>query len=83
MKFVDMNDDHVYTLSDLKADWETFRVEDPENHASDFTTEFFEILMATVNGRNDCRIVGPTPNEVGNYIDNLRTRIWNRNGWGD
>ena len=83
MTLVDMNDNRVYTLSDLKADWETFKDEDPDNHASDFTTEFFEILMATVNGRNDLEIVGPTPGEVGNYINSLRTRIWNRNRWGD
>lgn len=75
MTLVDMNDDQVYTLSDLKADWETLKDEDPDNHAQNFTTELFEILMATVNGRNDLEIVGPTPAAVSRIIENMRQRI--------
>ena len=62
----------VYGLSDLKADWERFRKEDPENHATDFKTELFEILMATVNGRNDLEIIGMTPAEQEKMIARLR-----------
>ena len=58
MKFIDLNDDRVYTLQDLRRDWAQFREEDPENHATDFKTELFEILMATINGRNDLEILG-------------------------
>ena len=57
MKFIDLNDDRVYTLQDLRRDWAQFREEDPENHAPDFKTELFEILMATINGRNDLEIL--------------------------
>ena len=75
MKFLDLNDGRVYTLSGLKKDWETFRAEDPENHAPDFKTELFEILMATINGRNDLEIIGPTPRETSNIILRLRAQL--------
>lgn len=81
MKFIDLNDDHIYTIADLKKDWREFREEDPENHADRFKIEFFEILMATVNGRNDLEIIGLTPREVSNYIVRLRSEIWQEEGW--
>ena len=81
MKFIDLNDDRVYTIADLKKDWQEFRAEDPENHADRFKIEFFEILMATVNGRNDLEIIGLTPREVSNYIVRLRSEIWQEEGW--
>ena len=81
MKFIDLNDDHVYTIADLKKDWQEFREEDPENHADRFKIEFFEILMATINGRNDLEIIGLTPREVSNYIIRLRSEIWQEEGW--
>ena len=75
MKLIDLNDDRVYTIEDLKREWETFRKEEPWNHADDFKTELFEILMATVNGRNDMEILDATPDEVEQYINNLRKEI--------
>ena len=75
MKFIDLNDDRVYTPADLKRDWAQFREEDPENHAARFQIEFFEILMATINGRNDLEIVGLTPREVSNFIISLRAQL--------
>ena len=75
MKFIDLNDDRVYTIADLKKDWQEFRAEDPENHADRFKIEFFEILMATINGRNDLEIIGLTPREVSNYIISLRAQL--------
>lgn len=77
MRFIDLNDDHIYTLADLKKDWQEFRAEDPENHAPDFKTELFEILMATVNGRNDLEIVGLTPRQTSNLIIRLRAQLLN------
>lgn len=77
MRFIDLNDDHTYTLADLKKEWEELRAADPENHAQDFKTEFFEILMAAVNGRNDLEIIGPTPGETSNIIIRLRTQLLN------
>lgn len=81
MKFIDLNDDHIYTIADLKKDWQEFRAEDPEKHADRFKIEFFEILMATINGRNDLEIIGLTPREVSNYIISLRSKIWKEEGW--
>ena len=75
MKFIDLNDDRVYTVADLKREWEVLRTEDPENHAESFQIELLEILMATINGRNDLEIIGMTPQEVSNYIIRLRDRV--------
>ena len=75
MQFIDLNDEQVYTPADLKRDWTQFRAEDPENHAERFKIEFFEILMATINGRNDLEITGLTPRETSNLILRLRAQL--------
>ena len=75
MKLVDRNDDREFSLVDLKRDWRKFRQEDPVNHLPEFKAEFFDILMATINGRNDLEIVGITPKEVSNYIIKLRKEV--------
>ena len=85
MKFIDLNDDRVYTLQDLRRDWAQFREEDPENHAPDFKTELFEILMATINGilmatingRNDLEIIGMTHREISSLTLRLRAQLLN------
>lgn len=77
MKFVDLNDNSVITLSEIRKDWADARAEDPENTAPDFLTEIFEILVATVNGHNDLEIVGPTPRETDRLIQRLRARLLN------
>ena len=75
MGFLDLNNGIVFTLSEIKREWEAFRKEDPYNHAEDFTTELFEILMATVNGRNDLEITGLTPKELSNVIIRMRGKV--------
>lgn len=77
MQFIDLNDDRVYTIADLKKDWQEFRAEDPENHAPDFKTELFEILMATINGRNDLEILGMTHREISSLTLRLRAQLLN------
>lgn len=77
MRFIDLNDDHIYTLANLQKDWQTLRAEDPENNAPDFRTELFEILMAAVNGRNDLDIIGLTPRETDRLITRLRAQLLN------
>lgn len=79
MKLVEIDTGRAISLPELRRDWQTFRTDDPFNHADDFTTELYEILMATVNGRNDCDIVGLTPTETSNYILALRDKIEGRN----
>ena len=77
MRFSDLNDKSITTFSEIRRDWADARADDPENTAPDFLTEIFEILMATVNGRNDLEIVGPTPREVNRLILKLRARLLN------
>ena len=75
MKFIDLNDDREYTVADLKRDWAQFRQEDPDNHAVSFRIEFFEILMATINGRNDLEILGMTHREISSLTLRLRAQL--------
>ncbi len=75
MKFIDLTDGREFTLADLKRDWTGFREEGPWNHAADFRTEFFEILMATVNGLNELEIIGMTPRETDRLIRRLRAAL--------
>ena len=77
MQFIDLNDDRVYTLQDLHRDWAQFRQEDPDNHAASFRIELFEILMATINGRNDLVITGLTHQEISNITLRLRAQLLN------
>ena len=72
MRFKDLNDGRPYTLSDLRKDWLALRREEPENHAESFGIEMLEILMATVNGRNDLEIIGMTQRETDRLITRLR-----------
>ncbi len=81
MQFIDLNDTRVYTLQDLHTDWQEFREEDPENHADCFQIEFHEILMATINGRNDLEILGLTHREVSDLTLRLHSKIWKEKGW--
>ena len=77
MQFIDLNDHSVTTLSEIRRDWLESRTADPENTAPDFKTEIFEILMATVNGRNDLEIVGLTHRETDRLIQRLRAQLLN------
>ena len=77
MKFIDLYDGREYTAADLKRDWTQFREEDPENHAASFRIELFEILMATINGRNDLVITGLTHQEISNITLRLRAQLLN------
>ena len=77
MRFIDLNDHSVTTLSEIRRDWAAAHAVDPENTAPDFKTEIFEILMATVNGRNDLEIAGLTHCETDRLIQRLRAQLLN------
>lgn len=79
MRLVEIDTGRAISLPEIRRDWQTFRADNPSNHADNFTTELYEILMATVNGRNDFDIVGLTPTETSNYILALRDKIEGRN----
>ena len=78
MQFIDTNDRKTYTLSEIRKEWELLRNQEPENHAQDFRTELFEILMATVNGRNDLEVIGLTHRETDRLINRLRAQLLNQ-----
>lgn len=71
MYFVDILIDKKLTLSDLKNDYEEAREEYPESYPDDFRTQLREIILATINGRNELIIVGPTPKETEQFVKRL------------
>lgn len=79
MRLKEIDTGRELTLPELRREWQEFRAEDPDNHAVDFMTELYDILMATVNGRNDCDIVGLTPSETSDYIITIRKAMKGRN----
>ncbi|MBR6029404.1 MAG: hypothetical protein IKP40_09965 [Clostridia bacterium] len=82
MRFIDLNDGRVSTPASLKKEWELLRAEEPWNHAPGFRIELLEILLATVSGRNDLSIVGPTPRETVRYIQRLQAQLLKSTGHG-
>ena len=72
MKFIDKYDNKEYSMIDLFNDYNIFKKEEPYNHCVNFTSELFEIILASINGRNDLEIIGLTPNELSNYILKLK-----------
>ena len=75
MILVDTCSGERFTMRTLRHEYDLYKYEDPWNHARNFKTELYEILMASVNGRNDFDIVGPTPAEVFRYILRLRSNL--------
>ena len=77
MTFKDMGSwkEEVYTTTDIYNQWKEFKEEDPFNHSNYFINEMYEILMATVNGRNDLIITDKTPEEVARLISKLREKV--------
>lgn len=78
MTLYDRNADRTITINELHDEWKQFKEEEPWNHADDFMSELYVILMDTVNGRNDCDIVGLTPSETCDYIITIRHAIRRR-----
>lgn len=75
MRLKEIDTGREFTLPELHREWREFRAEDIVNHADNFPTELYEILMATVNGRNDCEVIGLRPTELEGFITALRTTI--------
>ena len=75
MKLYDENSEKLYSLPELKTEYQALRKTDKYNHADSFKVEFFNILMATVNGRNDCQVVGLLPAELSSYIIRIRSGL--------
>lgn len=63
-------------LKQLKADWERGRIEDPDNFFDPFFGWYLlEVIMATINGRNDLKLIGMTPDEVYRMVMRLRKKV--------
>ena len=75
MLMQDLDDGKTYTLPDLYRDWKEFQAEDPVNHAYTFKRELFEILDATLRGRNDLEIVSPTGPELMRFYNRLLKEV--------
>lgn len=73
MYLVDLWTDEKLSLQKLHDDWLEFKKEDPVNHAETFILEFFQILDATLRGRNDYEIEGLTGAEVLRMYEKLIT----------
>ena len=71
----DICSDKDISLLELYNDYIRFKSEDTYNHADNFKTEYHEILMATINGRNDFDIVGYTGKEISNIIFRIRKTL--------
>ena len=75
MLLKDLWNEELYTLPRLYRDWQEFRKEDPINHADNFKRELFEILDATLRGRNDLEIVSPTGPELMRFYNKLLKEV--------
>lgn len=74
MTFLDKYTDKAYSLQDMKSAYSVFSVADPDNHAATFQLELVNIIVDTINGRNDITIVGLTDNELFNFTGKLITK---------
>ena len=75
MRLYDMDSEKEFSLSELKADYIELSKAEPWNHADNFSAELYVLLMDTINGRNNCEIMGYTGKEISNLILSLRSRI--------
>ena len=75
MYLVDLNDGKMYGLPALHAEWQELRKEDPANHSDTFKREFFDILDATLRGRNDMDIAGLTAPETFRLFTRLMKEV--------
>lgn len=75
MKLYDIDADKFLTLADLKRDFITLSASEPWNYANNFKAQLFVLMMDTINGRNNCDIIGPTPKETDRIIFKLRKEV--------
>ena len=77
MRFIDLNDGSVSTLSQIHRDWLESHANGPDNTAPDSRTGIFETLMGTVNDRNALEIVSLIPRKTSMLIQRLRAQLLN------
>ena len=75
MLFYDMDSEHTFTLPEVYSAWQELKEAEPWNHAEHFINEMFEIIMATINDRNNLEIVGMMPKEIDGLIQRIRKEL--------
>ncbi len=78
MRFKDTLSGDIYTLQTLYRDYLRFRNECPDEYPATFKAELLEIMLATVNGRNDLEVIGLPPAEIDRFILRLRKKLSNQ-----
>ncbi len=78
MRFIDDWQEPVITLRDLKAEWVVMHQQEPYNFADTFKEHLLNLILATINYRNDMEIIDMTPAEVQRFINGLRRRIYGK-----
>lgn len=71
MIMIDRNDNTAVSTKTLFEEWKTLKETEPENHQAAFTMELLEIILATINGRNDMEITGIPAKELDRIIARL------------
>ena len=70
MRLIDLNYDtvecldHPITVLDIWIEWDTGRRVDPLNYDQSFLVYMSEIMMDTINGRNDLEFLNMTVREI-------------------
>ena len=70
MRLIDLNydtvecPDHPITVLDIWIEWDTGRRVDPLNYDQSFLVYMSEIMMDTINGRNDLEFLNMTVREI-------------------
>ena len=75
MRLMDLNDGESYSLTEVFKEWQQLRKEDPVNHSDSFKRELFDILDATLRGRNDVEVVGMTGAELFRFYSRLMMEV--------
>ena len=74
MKLYNTENDTVVSLQEMHKKWAQFKNMDSLNHADNFKTELYNILLDAINGRNNYKVVNLTMNETCNYILKLANK---------
>ena len=74
MTFRDIDNGDIFTDKDLFTEWTDNHETDPETYHETFSAYMINIIMATVNGRNDLDIVDMTAKEIDKVLNELKRK---------
>lgn len=70
MTFKDMLTDQVYSLNDIAKDYREFQREDPENNTETICEYLYNVIDASLRGRNDLDIIA-----TAKQINRVRSKL--------